>query len=140
MFMWGTVNPDVDVRGKGLLRETEDERMRIGELAAKSGVSVRALRYYEEQGLLRPERSPSGQRHYPDEAVERVGFFQDMYAAGLASRNIATLLPCIDTGHTDAEQRRMLHHERDRIHAQWLKLQAALERLDQIIDITKEHP
>lgn len=43
--------------------------MRIGELAAKAGVSVRALRYYEEQNLLASERSPGGQRHYPHSAV-----------------------------------------------------------------------
>ena len=46
--------------------------MRIGELARRSGVSVRALRYYEEQGLLRPERSRSGQLLFTEDAVERV--------------------------------------------------------------------
>ncbi len=46
--------------------------MRIGELAAKAGVSVRALRYYEEQGLLAATRTSSGQRTYPDTAVDRV--------------------------------------------------------------------
>lgn len=114
--------------------------MRIGELAKRSGVSVRALRYYEEQGLLTAERSASGQRHYPEAAVEKVRFFQDMYAAGLSSRNIATLLPCMDTGHTDAEQRRMLHAERDRIHDQVKRLRVALRRLDGIIEITATHP
>ncbi|MGH3121741.1 MAG: MerR family DNA-binding transcriptional regulator, partial [Streptosporangiaceae bacterium] len=34
--------------------------MRIGELASKTGASVRSLRYYEQQGLLAAERSPSG--------------------------------------------------------------------------------
>lgn len=37
--------------------------MRIGEVAAKAGVSVRALRYYEEQDLLDASRSSGGQRH-----------------------------------------------------------------------------
>lgn len=114
--------------------------MRIGELATRSGVSVRALRYYEEQGLLLPDRSPSGQRHYAEETVERVRFFQDMYAAGLSSKKIAELLPCIDTGHTDAQQRRMLRAERDRIHATITQLQIALHRLDKIITITDTHP
>lgn len=36
--------------------------MRIGELASRVGVSVRALRYHEEQDLLASARSPSGQR------------------------------------------------------------------------------
>ncbi|HET9169491.1 MAG TPA: MerR family transcriptional regulator [Actinospica sp.] len=71
--------------------------MRIGELAARTGVSVRSLRYYEEQGLLVSERSPSGQRWYTEYAVERVLFVQRLYASGLSSRTIAELLPCVDT-------------------------------------------
>jgi DNA-binding transcriptional MerR regulator len=59
--------------------------MRIGELAARTGVSVRALRYYEEQELLAPERSTTGQRHYPDDAVDRVELIQQLYAAGLST-------------------------------------------------------
>jgi DNA-binding transcriptional MerR regulator len=114
--------------------------MRIGELATRSGVSVRALRYYEEQGLLVPGRSLSGQRLYPEDAVEKVGFFQDMYAAGLSSKHIAALLPCIDTGHTDVQQRRMLHAERDHIHGRITQLQAALRRLDEVIAIADTHP
>jgi DNA-binding transcriptional MerR regulator len=114
--------------------------MRIGELAEAAGVSVRALRYYEEQGLLQPERSAAGQRLYAEEAVEKVSFFQDMYAAGLTSRNIATLMPCIASGHTDAEQRKMLHRERNRIHEQSVRLHTALQRLDEIITVTDAHP
>jgi DNA-binding transcriptional MerR regulator len=114
--------------------------MRIGELSERSGVSARALRYYEEQGLLRPERSPAGQRQYGPDAVERVAFFQDMFAAGLSSRNIATLLPCVETGHTDEQQRTMLRQERERIAEQRRRLTAALRRLDAIIEITDEHP
>lgn len=72
--------------------------MRIGELASRTGVSVRALRYYEEQGLLVAERSASGQRHYPDGAVDRVNLIQQLYAAGLSSRTIVDLLPCVIDG------------------------------------------
>lgn len=116
------------------------ETIRIGELAKRSGVSVRALRYYEEQGLLQPDRSESGQRHYAEAAVERVRFFQDMYAAGLSSRHIAALLPCIASGHTDAEQRAMLHRERARIHDRITQLRAARRRLDEVIALTDAHP
>ena len=87
--------------------------LRIGQLAERSGVSVRALRYYEEQGLLEADRTPAGQRAYPESAAEKVRFFQQMYAAGLTNRNIAALLSCMDTGHTDAEQRHMLQQQRD---------------------------
>ena len=93
------------------------ELLRIGELAKRAGVSVRALRYYEEQGLLAPDRSAAGQRMYREVEVARVRFFQQMYAAGLNSRNVAELLPCVDAGHTNAEQRRMLREPRDFLHS-----------------------
>ncbi|WP_030796885.1 MerR family transcriptional regulator [Streptomyces sp. NRRL S-337] len=69
--------------------------MRIGELARRSGVSERSLRYYEAQGLLRAERTPGGQRHYGEWAVDRVIRIQALYAAGLNSKKIARLLPCM---------------------------------------------
>ncbi|WP_395571872.1 MerR family transcriptional regulator [Streptomyces sp. BK79] len=121
--------------------EAPAERLiRIGEVARGAGVSVRAVRYYEQQGLLVPRRSPSGQRLYRQDAVALVRFFQQMFAAGLTSRRIAELLPCWDSGHTDAEQRAMLRAERDRIQARVDDLQAALDRLDQVIAITDTHP
>lgn len=43
--------------------------MRIGELARRTGVNQRLLRYYEEQGLLTPDRLPSGYRVYADTDV-----------------------------------------------------------------------
>ncbi|MDG9692665.1 MerR family transcriptional regulator [Streptomyces sp. Alain-F2R5] len=121
--------------------EAAAERLlRIGEVARGAGVSVRAVRYYEQQGLLTAERSPSGQRLYRQDTVTLVRFFQQMFAAGLTSRRIAELLPCWDTGHTDAEQRAMLRAERDRIQAKVDDLQAALDRLDEVIAITDTHP
>lgn len=114
--------------------------IRIGEVARGAGVSVRAVRYYEQQGLLVAERSPSGQRLYRQDAVTLVRFFQQMYAAGLTSRRIAELLPCWNSGHTDAEQRAMLHEERERIQAKVDDLQAALDRLDEVIAIADTHP
>ncbi|MEC3992459.1 MerR family transcriptional regulator [Actinacidiphila sp. DG2A-62] len=114
--------------------------MRIGEVARGAGVSVRAVRYYEQQGLLTAERSPSGQRLYREDAITLVRFFQQMYAAGLSSRRIAELLPCWDSGHTDAEQRAMLRAERARIQAKVDDLQAALDRLDEVIAVSDTHP
>ncbi|MFJ9174283.1 MerR family DNA-binding transcriptional regulator [Streptomyces sp. NPDC102360] len=121
--------------------ERATERLiRIGEVARGAGVSVRAVRYYEQQGLLVAERSPSGQRLYRQDAIPLVRFFQQMYAAGLTSRRITELLPCWDSGHTDAEQRAMLRAERDRIQAKADVLQAALDRLDEVIAISDTHP
>jgi len=107
--------------------------VRIGELATRTGVSVRALRYYEEQELLLADRSGGGQRHYDDPAVERVHLIQQLYAAGLSSRTILDLLPCVDHKVNTPESRALLRTERDRIDRQIAGLTLARERLDAVI-------
>lgn len=113
--------------------------MRIGDIATRAGVSTRALRYYEEQGLLVSERTATGQRTYAETAVERVQLIQTLYAAGLASRTILQLLPCVDSGIATAEVFELLTAERDRITASMDELAKAREQLDRVIEISR-HP
>ena len=68
--------------------------MRIGELAERTGVSVRSLRYYEDQGLLVPSRTTGGHRTYGPPAADRVIRIQELYAAGLNSSKIRAVLAC----------------------------------------------
>jgi DNA-binding transcriptional MerR regulator len=110
--------------------------VRIGELAGKAGVSVRALRYYEEQSLLVSERSPSGQRHYPEAAADRVQLIQLLYSAGLSSRTIAELLPCVETPHkVTPATLALLSAERDRIAEQIGHLRRSHAKLTEVIDV-----
>ncbi|MBO1420436.1 MerR family transcriptional regulator, partial [Streptomyces sp. FH025] len=67
--------------------------MRIGELARRTGATPRALRYYEEQGLLTPERRPSGYREYGERDVDTVHGIRTLLAAGLNSAAVAEILP-----------------------------------------------
>ncbi|MFD4029562.1 MerR family transcriptional regulator [Streptomyces sp. NPDC058637] len=109
--------------------------MRIGELASRAGVSIRSVRYYEEQGLLSSTRSPSGQRHYTGEEVERVTFIQQLYAAGLSSRTVGELLPCVDKPseeNSDAALQRMAK-ERDRLSRHIADLVETREALDRLV-------
>ncbi|TDD22343.1 MerR family transcriptional regulator [Nonomuraea diastatica] len=69
--------------------------MRIGDLARETGVSRRLLRYYEEQGLLRPARLPNGYRDYGDADVAAVRHIRAMLGAGLPTSVIARLLDCV---------------------------------------------
>lgn len=110
--------------------------MRIGDLATKTQVSVRALRYYEEQGLLAATRSGSGQRRYADAAVNRVELIQQLYGAGLSSKTIAELLPCVDAGVSTPESRERLAAERDRINTQIAELISTRDKLNDIIEMT----
>ncbi|WP_433797163.1 MerR family transcriptional regulator [Actinoplanes sp. CA-252034] len=112
--------------------------MRIGELATRAGVSVRALRYYEEQGLLAAGRSDSGQRHYPEPSVDRVQLIQMLYGAGLSSRTIAELLPCVDARVSTPESQARLAAERARIDEQIADLIRTRDRLDAVIASTTD--
>jgi hypothetical protein len=69
------------------------EQLRIGQVAQRAGVSTRALRYYEEQGLLEPERTPSGQRVFPASAVARVLTPARWATCPMRSCSLATVHP-----------------------------------------------
>jgi DNA-binding transcriptional MerR regulator len=113
--------------------------MRIGELATRTGVSVRSLRYYEQQHLLTSERSSSGQRRYSENAVDRVMLIQRLYAAGLSSRAILELLPRVANGRATPELLSGLSAERDRLDEQIGDLLSARARLDAVITNAAEN-
>ncbi|MGC4868172.1 MerR family transcriptional regulator [Micromonospora sp. DT53] len=116
--------------------------MRIGELSKRTGVSPRSLRYYEEQGLLSSSRSDAGQRHYSDAEVERVSLIQQLFDAGMSSRVIATVLPCVETpsdpGVIESAFVTMTR-ERERIDADIAHLTEARDALDVLIRINRQH-
>jgi DNA-binding transcriptional MerR regulator len=112
--------------------------MRIGALAARTGVSERLLRYYEEQGLLTPERLPSGYRVYDDSAVATVRHIRALLAAGLNTSTIGVVLPCVrDDGDrivpTCADMMTRLRTERDRLSAAIADLEASQQKLDEVM-------
>ncbi|KAA2254071.1 MerR family transcriptional regulator [Solihabitans fulvus] len=114
--------------------------MRIGELAQRTGVSERSLRYYEQQGLLVSGRTLGGHRDYPGSAVDRVILIQELFAAGLHSKKIARLLPCMrdsDGGPAEIATPRLvaeLTEERERINRTIADLIRSREVLDEVIE------
>jgi DNA-binding transcriptional MerR regulator len=115
--------------------------MRIGELASRTGVSERSLRYYEEQGLLAPTRTPSGYRVYAESDVDVVRHVRMLLAAGLNTAFIREVLPCmVDTGEGLApgcpELLPHLLKERDRMTVAIDGLATARTLLDEVIAAT----
>ncbi|MDR6638430.1 MerR family transcriptional regulator [Paenarthrobacter nitroguajacolicus] len=108
--------------------------MRIGELAAATGVSVRSLRYYENQGFLNPERSASGQRIYAPDALQRVTLIQRLFDAGLCSKAMTDILPLItDPRPQAAALQARLMQERERLSNDIAKIKRNRESLDHMI-------
>ncbi|MFD5830707.1 MerR family transcriptional regulator [Lentzea sp. NPDC060358] len=111
--------------------------MRIGELARLTGVSARSLRYYEQQGLVHSTRSVGGQRHYAPTEASRVEMIRRLFEAGLGTKVIARLLPCVDTDDQAVAEDAFdaMKAERDRLTADIDRLVEARASLDELIDV-----
>ena len=74
------------------------ELLTIGQLAEAAGVPASTVRYYEREGILRPDtRSASNYRLYSQENVDRLRFIRAAQATGFTLRDIVELLrpaPC----------------------------------------------
>lgn len=64
----------------------------VGELAARSGVSVSALHFYEREGLLQSERNAGNQRRYRRDALRRVSFIKVSQRVGVSLADIRSAL------------------------------------------------
>ncbi|MEU3190510.1 MerR family transcriptional regulator [Streptomyces sp. NPDC006992] len=105
--------------------------MRIGELADASGVSARSLRYYEEHGLIRSQRTPGGWRDFDASMVERVVMIQHLFAAGLSSATVNELLPCLEAPleERNGVMEQLLAQEVERLQAKRRDLDRELDTL-----------
>jgi MerR family transcriptional regulator, copper efflux regulator len=73
--------------------------MRIGELAEQAGISTKAIRYYEQIGILTPPaRTSSGYRIYGQTALGRLGFVRAAQALGLTLGEIRQIIAFRDDG------------------------------------------
>lgn len=66
--------------------------MKIGELASRTGVPPRMLRYYEQQGLITPSRADNGYRDYAEAQVERTQRVRSLIRTGVPTRLISAVL------------------------------------------------
>ncbi|MFC4533752.1 MerR family transcriptional regulator [Sphaerisporangium dianthi] len=73
--------------------------MRIGELARQAGVSTRALRYYEQQGLLPARRSTNGYRDYDESDLRLVTEIRSLLTVGFTLEDARPFVECLRAGH-----------------------------------------
>ena len=75
-----------------------DELLSIQEIARRSGVAASALRFYEERGLIKSQRSGAGHRRFPREALRRIAFIVFAQRVGLSLDEIAAALAKLPSG------------------------------------------
>lgn len=113
--------------------------MKIGELAKRTEVPTRMLRYYEEQGLITPRRQQNGYREYDEYLVDRVKKIRGLLDSGIPTRIIGDMLPCLNqpqeivVADPDPELRAMLVRERDRMTERIVLLEHHCQALTQYI-------
>ncbi|WPB88830.1 MerR family transcriptional regulator [Streptomyces malaysiensis] len=119
--------------------------MRIGELSERTGTPRRLLRYYEEQGLILPDRCANGYRAYDERLVDRVRQIRGLLDAGLPTRIIKQILPCLDKPRlihfSDAtpEMIATLEDERDRMTRRIECLTHNRDAISEYLDAVLEH-
>ena len=98
---------------------TATARLKIGEIARRTGVSVGTLRYYETLGLLCPIRGENGYRYYGPETMPQVQFIKKSQALGFSLEEIRQILNVRDRGEAPCPLvKELLSHKIERLDAQ----------------------
>lgn len=105
--------------------------LRIGELAKRSGKSVRALHLYEEMGLLHPaNRSTGGFRLYAEVSVARVEWISKLQDAGFSLNALKDLLRGVEIESAAPEAMRRVRGVFEEKLAETRSARARLEKLE----------
>jgi MerR family transcriptional regulator, redox-sensitive transcriptional activator SoxR len=75
----------------------------IGQMASRTGLAVSAIRYYEEEGLVKPERSKAGQRCFKRADIRRLSFVLITQQLGFSIAEIRTTLASLPDGRTPTQ-------------------------------------
>ncbi|BFM08966.1 MerR family transcriptional regulator [Halioxenophilus aromaticivorans] len=104
--------------------------MRISEIANRTGISQRMLRYYEDEGLLTPARDNGGYRNYTANQLNQAKHIRTLSQAGIKISSIKVLLPCL---RTDGEQEHFVGcpEVKKTLHAELEKLNQKLDEITQ---------
>lgn len=119
-------NTDVNVKVK-ISSMKKNDLLRIGDLARATGKTTRALRYYEELGLLRPaSHSQGGFRLYRQEDIKRVELIDRLQQLGLSLDHIREIIAAWEIGESGedvaTELIRLLQKSLQDVHRQMAKL------------------
>lgn len=102
--------------------------MRIGDVAERTGLSVRTLRHYEFLGLINPVRSGSDQRIYGAKDLVRVQRILDLKSLGLSLSAIGAVLK----GEPDSVHGLLTEH-RDHLRRDYLAIKRALDLTEHLL-------
>ncbi|MFH8254152.1 MerR family transcriptional regulator [Streptomyces roseolus] len=113
----------------------------VAEAARLVGLSTPTLRYYEQEGLVRPARNTSGYRAYSVFDLRRLVFLTRMRLSGMTMTDLKRYILLVEQGpETIPERRRIMLDQQDRIKRQIRELGLALEVTEYKIRVYDGHP
>ncbi|MGX1135121.1 DNA-binding transcriptional MerR regulator [Streptomyces glaucescens] len=121
--------------------EASSKPRSVAEAARLVGLSTHTLRYYEQEGLVRPARNASGYREYSRLDLRRLLFLTRMRLSGMTMTDLKRYISLVEQGpSTIPERRRIMLDQRDRIMRQMRELSLALETTEYKIRVYDGHP
>ena len=104
----------------------------IGKLAARTGLSVSAIRFYEAKGLITPERNSGGQRRFERADIRRLSFIMIMQQLGFSLKEIISIMASLPDKRTPTKKdwEKISKHIKIRIDAQITQLEQTRANLD----------
>ena len=113
----------------------DGEELSIGEVAARAGMNVSALRFYEERGLIASTRTEGGRRRYGRPVLRRLAFIQVAQRVGLSLDEIGAALATLphETGLSSTDWKRLSTTWRPLLDERIRLLEALRDQLDSCI-------
>lgn len=81
-----------------------DDILPIGYLSARTGLSVSAIRFYEDKGLITPHRNAGGHRRYMRSDIRRLSFIRIMQQLGFSIEDIRIHMSRLPNGRTPTKR------------------------------------
>jgi len=109
--------------------------MNIGEAEKQSGLPAKTIRYYEEIGLVRPDRAANGYRNYADQDLHQLRFLQRARGLGFSVNDCRTLLSLYqDTDRASADVKAVAEAHLSEIDRKLAELQTLRAALTTLVD------
>lgn len=109
--------------------------MNIGDVAARSGLPTKTIRYYEEIGLVRPQREANGYRHFRDSDLHKLKFLGRARSLGFSIEECRGLLALYeDEGRASADVKRIVREHLREIDRKIAELEAMRDTLSDLVD------
>jgi len=114
------------------MRLSKDDLVPIGEMARRTGLSVSAIRFYEEKGLIEPIRTSGNQRRFLRSDIRRLSFILIAQELGLALSEIERELELLPHGRTPTARdwKRISTSIRSALDTKIAQLERTRDRLD----------